>query len=159
MTGPAYLLWGEENMDWLPEEFYWLISCTAWNEFKDPSDVRSACGMNMAFRREAFEMTGGLPIGSGFYKAIAEDLAFSLEPKKKTRKRIVFDKSAFVWHRVHSYRFNWSYVAARSRHIGTSRYIIGKLYRIKMDRESNLLSRIIRNLPTRITRGRDSVKI
>ncbi len=115
--------------------------------------------MNMAFRKEAFEMTGGLPIGSGFHKPIAEDLAFSLELKKKTRKRIVFDKDAFVWHRVHSYRFNWSYVAARSRHIGTSRYMIAKLYRIKMDRESNLLSRIIRNLPARIAKGRDSVKV
>jgi GT2 family glycosyltransferase len=159
ITGPAYPLWEEEKMDWLPEEFYWLISCTAWSDFKDPSDVRSAWGMNMAFRKEAFELTDGLPIGSGFHKPIAEDLAFSLELKRKTRKRIIFNKEAFVWHRVHAYRFNWSYVAARSRHIGTSRYIITKLYRTKMDRESKLLSRIIHNLPARIARRKQSLRI
>ncbi|HKW03854.1 MAG TPA: hypothetical protein VJN71_01020, partial [Nitrososphaerales archaeon] len=147
ITGPALPLWEEEKMHWLPEEFYWLISCTAWGDFQDGQEVRSAAGMNMAFREEAFHITGGLPKGSGFHMPIAEDLAFSLEIKKRTAKRILYSKEAYVWHRVHSYRFTWSYIATRSRHIGTSRYVLRSRYRTVMDRETKLLWRMIRNFP------------
>lgn len=153
VTGPALPLWEEEKMDWLPKEFYWLISCTGWGDFQDGQEVRSAAGMNMAFREEAFEITGGLPRGSGFHMPIAEDLAFSLEIKKKTAKRIVYIKEAYVWHRVHSYRFSWPYIATRSQHIGTSRYLLRARYQIVMDRETKLLSRMIRNLPKKVGEG------
>jgi GT2 family glycosyltransferase len=160
VTGPALPLWEEEKMYWLPEEFYWLISCTGWGDFQDGQEVRSAAGMNMAFREEAFVITGGLPKGSGFHMPIAEDLAFSLEIKKRTAKRIVYCKEAYVWHRVHSYRFNWQYIGARSRHIGTSRYILRTSYRIEMDRESKLLWKMIQNFPGLLSavRGK-SVKV
>lgn len=160
MTGPAYPLWEEDVMDWLPEEFYWLISCTAWCHFSDPSNVRSAWGMNMAFTKETLVQTGGLTISSGFHKPIAEDLDFSLKARLKTNKRIAFSKDAFVWHKVHSYRFNWNYVSERSRHIGKSRYIIKRRFGVTMDREQNLLSRMIRNIPLRVFRHpKDSVRI
>jgi GT2 family glycosyltransferase len=160
MTGPAYPLWEEDVMDWLPEEFYWLISCTAWCDFSDPSNVRSAWGMNMAFKKESFRLAGGLLNASGFHKPMAEDLEYSLRIKRKTGKRISFNKDAYVWHRVHSYRFTWKYVRDRSRHIGTSRYMIKELYRTQMDRENNLFGRIIMNIPRRVlTHPKDSPRI
>jgi GT2 family glycosyltransferase len=160
VTGPAYPLWEEESMAWLPEEFYWLISCTAWHVPRNPSNIRSAWGMNMAFRREAILEAGGFLELSGYHKPMAEDLEFSLRVKFRTGKRIIFNEKAYVWHRVHSYRLSWRYVSERSRHIGTSRYMIKKLYGAPYEKEYDLLLRVLRKLPRRfITAPRESRRV
>ena len=160
VTGPAYPLWEKESMAWLPEEFYWLISCTAWHFPRNPSNIRSAWGMNMAFRREAILEAGGFLELSGYHKPMAEDLEFSLRVKFRTGKRIIFNEKAYVWHRVHSYRLSWQYVSERSRHIGTSRYMIKKLYGAPYEKEYDLLLRVVRKLPRRfITAPRESRRV
>lgn len=150
MTGPAYPLWGDRRMSWLPQEFYWLISCSDWFDFTNPSDVRSAWGSNMAFRREAFSLAGRFSETSGFHKVMAEDLEFSIRVRKKTGMRIAFSRDAFLWHRVHPYRLQWWYVRERSQHIGISRYALTRLGGIMMDRENTLVIRMIRKIPGRI---------
>jgi glycosyltransferase involved in cell wall biosynthesis len=54
-TGPALPLWEDMSLNWLPEEFYWIISCTAYASWNKLMAVRCAGGMNMSFRKEAFE--------------------------------------------------------------------------------------------------------
>lgn len=153
ITGPAYPLWDNNQLKWLPTEFYWLISCTGWMEPRNPKSVRSAWGMNMAFRREAFEAAGGLLDLSGFHKPVAEDLEFSLRVKKKTGRRIAYCREAFVWHRVHPYRLSWNFIGQRSRHIGMSRYILTRLG-VSLDREGDLLGRTIKGMPYAIAMSR-----
>ena len=153
ITGPAYPLWDNDQLKWLPREFYWLISCTGWVQLKNPRDVRSAWGMNMAFRREAFEAAGDLLDLSGYHKPVAEDLEFSLRVRKRTSKRIAYCREAFVWHRVHPYRLTWNFIGERSRHIGTSRYVLTRLG-VTLDRESSLLTRTIRNFPSAMAKNK-----
>jgi glycosyltransferase involved in cell wall biosynthesis len=46
VTGPAFPLWEDEEAGkWFPEEFYWVISCTAWSGWSDVRRVRNAWGM------------------------------------------------------------------------------------------------------------------
>ena len=48
VTGPAFPLWEDESMAWLPKEFYWIISCTAWDTENYVKEVRNAWGMNIS---------------------------------------------------------------------------------------------------------------
>ncbi len=60
-TGPAIPLWDDESMAWLPEEFYWIVGCTAWHTDSRANGItstRNVWGMNMSFRREAFDSAG-----------------------------------------------------------------------------------------------------
>ena len=150
VTGPAEPLWEDRSMQWLPKEFYWLISCTAWSGLNNLEEVRSAWGMNMSFKREAFTKVGLFdPEVSGYHKPIAEDLHFSLIVRKKTGMKIMYNPKVRVKHRVYSYRFTSSFIAARSHHIGMSRYILKKFFSgigsISSDREVNLGKKIIVN--------------
>lgn len=148
MTGPALPLWERQNMMWLPREFYWLISCTGWYTPRDPRNVRSAWGMNMAFRKFDLDKIGGLMVASGYHKPLAEDLELSLRIRLVTGKRIVYNREAYVWHQVHHFRMDWRYVRDRSRHIGGSRYLLRKLYKTKYDKEQDLVLAILKSVPT-----------
>ncbi|MDG6921806.1 MAG: hypothetical protein JRN67_00760, partial [Nitrososphaerota archaeon] len=111
---------------------------------------RSAWGMNMAFRKSVFDVVGYLLESSGFHRPIAEDLEFSLRVKRATKKTIVFCRDAYVWHRVHRYRFSLRFILARSRHIGTSRYVLRKLDESDESRERRLLMAILRRFPKKV---------
>ena len=42
VTGPTFPAWQDKAVAWLPEEFYWIISCTAWfNAKNDDKQIRS----------------------------------------------------------------------------------------------------------------------
>jgi GT2 family glycosyltransferase len=127
-TGPALPLWEDSRMHWLPEEFYWLISCTAWTGWQEMTEARSAWGANMSFRREAFDVAGLFLNTLGYHKPMAEDLEFSLRVKARTGKRILFNPYIRVWHRVRGYRLTWKFITARAHHIGQSRRLLKKLY-------------------------------
>jgi GT2 family glycosyltransferase len=161
VTGPALPLWENEELTWLPKEFYWLISCTAWNDFENESDMRSAWGMNMAFRREAFGVSGGFLENTGYHKPMPEDEEFSLRVKAITGKRIGFCKDAYLYHRANASRFTWKFIADRSFHIGITRYTMRRLnYSVKLNRESSLLTKMAKNIPIQAIRSpKNSLKI
>ncbi len=149
LTGATLPLWDDGAMSWLPEEFYWLISCTGWTGWEDAREVRNAWGHNMAFQREAFRACGGFNNGHGFHRgAFAEDNEFSLRARAATGKRIVFSPRARVWHKVHRYRLSWAWVAQRSYFIGRSRRMLqraaGAASPLGMERR--LLRRILTRL-------------
>jgi glycosyltransferase involved in cell wall biosynthesis len=50
VTGPAIPLWEDPSMAWFPQEFYWIISCTAWDPEDCVKEVRNAWGMNTTAR-------------------------------------------------------------------------------------------------------------
>ena len=128
VTGPALPAWEDSRMRWLPEEFYWLISCTAWTGWEGVMEARSAWGANMSFRRKAFDVAGPFLNTLGYHKPMAEDLEFSLRAKERTGKRILFNPHVRVWHRVRGYRLSWKFIVARAHHIGQSRRLLRKLY-------------------------------
>lgn len=159
-TGPAVPLWEDGRMAWLPEEFYWLVSCTAWTGWDKITEARSAWGMNMSFRSQAFQECGLFDNRHGYHKgAFAEDIEFSFRVKTITGKRILYNPKARVWHRVHRYRLGWRFVAERSFWIGRSRRMLQMVYRREPGSESflhterNLLKQIVTNLLPQIFRN------
>ncbi|MFC2067142.1 glycosyltransferase family 2 protein [Chloroflexota bacterium] len=153
VTGPALPLWEDEHMSWFPEEFYWIISCTAWFDWDEVREVRNAWGMNMSFKTEAFEKCGGFLNEYGYHKGLmAEDNEFSLRVRRKTGKRIIYSPEVRVRHRVHKYRVSQNFINERAYWIGRSRRMLKKLCpeaKKDMDllsQEHQLLKRILTSL-------------
>jgi GT2 family glycosyltransferase len=147
-------------MNWLPQEFYWLISCTAWSNRNEVADVRNAWGHNMAFRKEAFDICGLFRNEHGFHKGdFAEDNELSLRVRLSSGKRIVFNPRAQVWHKVHPYRLSWRWIVERSFFIGQSRRKLQQRYPQEqlpgslLSTEYGLLGRILMGLLPRLLLG------
>ena len=133
VTGFAFPLWENDSLKWLPEEFYWLVSCTAWTGWKEARPVRGAFGANMAFRREAFADDCLFSPNAGYarshsYQPVSDDLEFSLRMKKKIGKEIIFSPGPRVRHRVYMGRLTWRYITAKSQEVGRCRRILRKYY-------------------------------
>jgi len=152
VTGPAMPLWEDPRMSWFPEEFYWIISCTAWDADDRVKEIRNAWGMNMSFRREAFEKAGVFSNEFGFHKGpMAEDNEFSLRIKEKTGKKIFYYPDIKVWHRVHKYRLSNKFIKERSYWIGYSRRVLKQTKKDDskadvLSQEHKLLDRILTKL-------------
>jgi len=151
VTGPALPLWEEDKASWLPKEFTWLVSCTTWFDCNEKREVRNAWGMNMAFRKEAFQVCGPFLNQFGFHKGLfAEDNEFSLRVKARTGKKIIFCPEAKLWHRVHKYRLSLRFVKERAYWIGRSRRNLKRLHAHQevdlLGTEYRLLQRIITHL-------------
>jgi len=133
VTGPILPLWENEKLTWLPEEFYWIVSCMPARQ-EGAHEVRNAWGNNMAFRREAFEKSGlfltqlGAKGGGarGKHELSCEDTEFSIRACAKTRKRIVYNPHTTVYHRVYGYRFTWRFVTSRAYWEGYTKVLLKK---------------------------------
>jgi len=151
VTGPAIPLWEDESAaSWFPEEFYWIVGCTAWSDWNGIKEVRNAWGQGMSFKREAFQIAGPFSTEIGFDKGgyrqglftldIGDDVELSLRVRMKTGKSIVGNPKVRLWHRVHSHRLSWRFITKRSYWIGRSRRVMKQLCpRIGADK-SDLLS-------------------
>ena len=158
--------WEDESMNWFPEEFYWLIGCTASMGLNTITDVRNVWGTNMSFRKEAFELCGsfttkfGLQLGGkkGWHDPPSEDVDFSLRVRKATGKRIVFNPLAQVAHKITADRLRWRFIIRRACSVGYQRRMIKNLYRTfpiddLLAPEHDLLKRILLQLLWRTARN------
>jgi len=155
--GSASPLWEDPSDNWFPKELDWLLSCTAWVEWKKITDVRNVQGYNMAFRREVFDRCGLFPTHLGYHRGpLPEDLGFSMIVKDVMRKRIVYNPKVHVFHKVHHYRLTPKFIAERSYWIGHSRRMLKAYYSDGsssnvLSGESDLLKRILtRTLPNSV---------
>ncbi len=134
VSGPALPVWENNSMNWLPRQFYWVVSCTDWCGWNKLTDVRNAWGHNMSFTRAVFEQCGFFPQTSGFALSsgsmgyIGEDIAFSMIIRKKIGKRIVFNPEVKVRHRVPTAKSSLAAIAKRAYWVGQSRAELKKLY-------------------------------
>jgi len=142
VSGPALPLWKDKQLDWLPKNYYWLISCTGWTDWNEPTEARSLWGMNMSVRKEAFEKAGTFLPSLGYHQPMAEDLEFSLRIKRRTGKKLLFNPKVKVWHKVYAYRINLRFVASRAHHIGVSRRIL-RTTRLKEQASFKLEKKVI----------------
>jgi glycosyltransferase involved in cell wall biosynthesis len=160
VTGPAFPIWENESMTWLPKEFYWIASCTDFAELKYTIPVRTAGGMNMSFRREAFDVClfsenfGHVAKEQKKVGPVVDDAEFSINVRLKTGKLINFNPAIRVKHRVYSYRLSHSFIRGQAYWQGFSKALLRKNYPDDPDlqnlnREKTLLGRIFfRLLPS-----------
>ena len=167
VTGPAFPLWEDETMSWFPEEFYWILSCTGWSGWSQTREVRNVWGMNMSFRREAFEKAGlftsdfGLRNSkrTGWVDPPSEDVDMSLRARAKTGKHIFYNPNAKVKHRVYTHRISHKFIMQRAFSVGYQRRMLKKLYPETskytdiLSQEHQLLKRILTRLFPSIAGG------
>lgn len=154
VTGSALPLWEEKKMSWLPDEFQWIISCTAFSGWKNARTVRSAWGMNMSFRNEAFKQSlfspnfGHTTGGKEAWKAgPVDDAEFSISIRMKTKKEIMYNPKVQVYHKVYKYRLSNKFIRGQSYWQGFSKALLKRMYPNDEDtktlvRERDILQRI-----------------
>jgi glycosyltransferase involved in cell wall biosynthesis len=165
ITGPILPLWEEESMSWFPRELYWIFSCTYW-DLDERTEVRNGYCTNLSFRREAFETCGLFKASlagegqgkSDWQQPAAQETEFCLRVKEGTGKRIVYDPSIRVRHKVYSYRLTSSFIAKRAYWEGYAKAMLDRRYRpsgseVVLSTEYELLRRILLKLLPR-TLGR-----
>jgi glycosyltransferase involved in cell wall biosynthesis len=158
VTGPGFPRWKDESQAWLPEELYWIVSCTAFTGWNGMRAVRSAWGMNMSFRREAFdycsfsENFGQTKGGQAAWKAgPVDDAEFSIKVRLRTGKVILYNPNVRVWHKVYPYRLGFTFVRGQAYWQGYTKALLRRMYRDDEDtrtlvREYDLLRRILLRL-------------
>lgn len=167
VTGPISPLWQDGPMEWFPSDFDWILSCSAWSGITEKREMRNVWGTNMSFRREAFDSSGlfltalGAKGGgvSGKHEPVAEETELSIRVRTRTGKRILYNPSVRVWHRVYRYRVASVWIARRAYWEGYTKAILRKLYG-KGDENLNtlgpeyaLLRRILFRLLPNILKG------
>lgn len=164
VTGPAFPLWEDKSMTWLPEEFHWIISCSAWSGWNEVRQVRQAGGMNMSFRKEAFhycrfsEAFGHTAQEGRKVGPVVDDAEFSINLRLKTGKLILYNPSVRVQHKVYAYRLSRRFIRGQAYWQGYSKALLRKIYRDDPDtralvREHALLRRILFSLIPRTIAG------
>ncbi len=148
VTGPAFPIWEDESIEWLPKEFYWIISCTAWFDCNKLKEVRNAWGMNMSFRREAFDVcqffdTFGRTEGAheaGKRGPVGDDSEFSINLRRKTGKAIVCNPDVKVWHKVYQYRLTPRFIQRQAYWQGYTKAMFKKLYSSGNGKDGDVLA-------------------
>lgn len=161
VTGPGLPMWEDKKMSWLPDEFHWIVSSTAFTGWVGERAVRSAWGMNMSFRREAFNYClfstdfGQTTGGKEAWKAgPVDDAEFSINLRLKSKKIIMYVPQVKVYHKVYKYRLSRKFIRGQSYWQGYSKAVLKKKYPEDADikslvRERNLLQRILFGLVPR----------
>ncbi|MDD4923406.1 MAG: glycosyltransferase family 2 protein [Dehalococcoidales bacterium] len=160
VTGPGYPVWEDSKMSWLPDEFQWIVSCTAFTGWQSARTVRSTWGMNMSFRKEVFKESrfspnfGNTNGGKEAWKSgPVDDAEFSIRVRMKTGKHILYNPKVQVYHNVYKYRLTLKFIRGQCYWQGYSKALLKKMYPEDNDtsnltRERSVLERILfRMLP------------
>jgi glycosyltransferase involved in cell wall biosynthesis len=127
--GRALPLWPREAPPlWFPEEFDFVIGCTAHKKLilEKDNQVRSVTGSNMCFRREVFESVGGWNTKLGGIAGQTHDGGEEAELCLRIKRQmptslIVHDDSAVVRHKVVPQRATLKYMFTRCFREGLTR--------------------------------------
>lgn len=159
VTGPSIPLWQGGDMSWVPEELYWLVSCTPSFQEHRTFRVRNGWGVNMAYRREAFAVSRfseefgagnrGNPqsarLGIG-----GEDTEFGLRIQQETGKVILFNPRIRVLNKVPTYRLSSRFSRRRAFWDGYNKATLRKRFSgrgrgngFKLTHETAVLRRLL----------------
>jgi len=111
--------WQTARPKWLPQEFYWVIGCNYTGMPSSGAPVRNLIGVNMSFRRDAFNLVAG-----GFVTGIGrtatgrplgcEETEFCIRLAQQAPETMfVMDHRAVTWHFVSDSRCTVSYFLSR----------------------------------------------
>jgi len=137
LTGPSLPLWEHEKTSWFPEEFYWMLSCRVVPETSEAYEVRNPWGVNMAFRKEAFqfcqfsELFGvsnqGMPEGVKL-GLVCDDSDFGVRISQQSRRPIMFSPGVKILNKVHSHKLASYFLRRRAFWEGYTKAVLRKLY-------------------------------
>jgi glycosyltransferase involved in cell wall biosynthesis len=150
VTGPAFPIWEDKSMSWFPDEFFWIISCSTPGSLEqdEAQTVRNVWGVNMGFRREAFqhcsfdERLGGNmgAVDGSKLGLLGEDTLFSIRIREETGRPIIHNSRLKVFHKVYSYRFKSRFVRRRAFWEGYTKAWLKKLHQRDGRPDANVLA-------------------
>lgn len=160
--GAAMPQWEEEEMGWLPKEFYWLISCPVpeWTGASTVKPVRNAWGVNMAFRREAFTFSrfsedfgvSNQGVSTGIKLAIqADDTEFCVRLSRETERPILFNPKCKVLHKIRKDRLSPRFTKRQAFWDGYGKATLGRIFnsgqnynrRFRLSNETTFLRKLM----------------
>jgi GT2 family glycosyltransferase len=160
VTGVASPLWRDKALAWFPEEFYWMMGCTAWSHLTEITEVRNVWGADMSFTRDAFadgcffnedEFGSSVAHEKGKPGLICDDTELSLRIKQRTEKRLVCNPKIKIWHKVYAYRLKPGFIRRYAYQHAYSKAVIKRNYDDNgtgdiLSREHALLKQILLKL-------------
>jgi glucosyl-dolichyl phosphate glucuronosyltransferase len=159
VVGPALPLWENKSMAWFPEEFYWIIGCTASEEQDKIREVRYAWGVNMSFRKEAFNtclFKDSFSEGAheeGKLGPVGDDREFALSVRRRTGRPIIYNPRPRVWHKVGEHKIKPRYIRRYAYWQGYDEAMFKKAYGDAYGRlmtEHEHFRRVLLKLPPKI---------
>lgn len=160
--GSALPQWEDDEMNWFPREFYWMISCPIpeWTGAKSVRAVRNAWGVNMAFRREAFVAArfsedfgvSNQGVSSGIKLAIqADDTEFCVRLSKETDRPILFNPMSKVLHKIRKDRLTPRFTNRQAFWDGYGKATLGRMFnskegekkRFRLSNEMTFISKLL----------------
>ncbi len=140
--------WQSGRPRWFPEEFDWVVGCTYRGIASTTQPVRNLIGCNMSYRRWVFDAVGAFRLGYG-----CDETEFCIRLGRQwPNKRLLYNPSAKVRHRVPASRARWRYFRSRCYFEGRSKAVVAWI----SGREDGLASErahTLRTLPKGIVRG------
>jgi len=128
VAGHILPLWIDKDMEWFPEELYWMISCSYVLTPKRESEIDRGFGANMAFRKDLLLKLGGFRTDLGLKKGKwigGEDTDMFLRIRESGYK-VIFNPKAVVYHKIYPNRIKLSNIIKRSFGGGISVALMGK---------------------------------
>ena len=110
VVGPSLPSWENAEDDWLPQEFYWMIGCSAWTGWVGRRKVKYGWGVNMSFRRMVFSKCSfqeGFSDGAGSagkVGPVGDDTDFCYRATTAFNSVMLYEPSMKVMHWVYHSR-------------------------------------------------------
>jgi hypothetical protein len=114
---------------WFPPEFDWVVGCSYRGQPTGLARVRNVLGGNASFRRSAFEVAGGFPVGigrDGDRRPLGcEETELCIRLARVLPDAVVLiDDRAVIRHRVPAARERFGYFRARCYAEGLSKALV-----------------------------------
>ena len=157
--------WQQQEPEWLPAEFYWIVGCTYRGMPRTRSAIRNPIGASMCIRRSVFETVGGFHNGIGRIGTRpigCEETELCIRALQQWPEcYFAYLPDTHVAHYVPQTRASWHYYASRCYSEGISKAAISRLVgtRDSLSSESTYTMQtlprgVLRNLGLAIRHGR-----
>lgn len=143
--GKIVPLWIGGEMNFLPEEYYWLIGATHRGFAEGITEVRNTFGSNISFRAEVLDELGGFRgemgvRGSGALQG--EETEMCARMKRQFGKGVMYNSDAIVHHKIVSARTKVTFLMRRAFWQGYSKRMIAEMG-YSMDVEGDFLRDLV----------------
>ena len=154
--GKIVPLWIGKKMDFLPEEYYWLIGVTHKGFPEEITEVRNTFGSNIGFRADILRSLGGFEgeLGLDASKRGAfqgEEAELCIRMKQRFGKGVMYNPDAIVKHKIVGERVKIRFLLNRAFWQGYSKRVMEKLSTDSLGEERSFLKNlIVKSVPHRI---------
>lgn len=128
--GKLIPMWVDRKMDFLPEEYYWLIGATHKGFPNVVTEVRNTFGSNISFKSDVLKSLGGFRgemgiKGSGTLQG--EETEMCVRMQQKFGKGVMYNPDAIVHHKIFPERTKVRFLLRRAFWQGYSKRMMKEL--------------------------------